>query len=243
MALVIIAAVPALIQLGIVAISSSANIDVIKLENYFSFVEVTAALFCAAVGPEVIGRDQRTRTLPLYFSRALRRSDYTLAKLAAMITALLFITVLPELVLLIGHAFASDDQWGFWKDNWGDVFRVLVVGIIASATMSSLTLVVVAQTARRSYATVSAIALFLVPLPIAAILVNDIGGLGGRVLIFISPINVLEGVSFWVFRAAPDSGSLLESADFRGIWYGIAALVVTVVSTALLVRRYERLST
>src|SRR5689334_15307659 len=45
-ALVIIAAVPALIQLGIAAIATE-QVNVIKLENYFTFVEVAAALFCA----------------------------------------------------------------------------------------------------------------------------------------------------------------------------------------------------
>ena len=242
-ALVIIALIPALIQLGIAAIVSSQDITVIKLENYFTFVEITAALFCAAVAPEVIGRDQRTRTLPLYFSRALRRSDYTLAKLAAMTTALLFLTLLPEVILLIGHGFASTDQAQFWKDNWGDVPRVIAAGLIAAATMASLSLLIAAQTARRAYATVACVAVYLIPLPIAAIFTNDIGGLAGRLVIFLSPINLLEGATFWVFRAAPDSGSILESANFRGWTYGLAALIATALSTALLLRRYASIST
>src|SRR5512140_3643200 len=66
-AIAIVAAVPALIQLGIGAILSSQQIDIIRPENYFGFIQVALALFCAAVAPEVMGRAQRTRTLPLYF--------------------------------------------------------------------------------------------------------------------------------------------------------------------------------
>ena len=46
-------------------------------------------LFCAAQAPELFGRDQRYGVLPLYFSRALTRSDYALAKVGGLFVALL----------------------------------------------------------------------------------------------------------------------------------------------------------
>ena len=44
-------------------------------------------LFCAIVAPELVSRDLRGGVLPLYFSRPMTRSDYALAKLAALVTA------------------------------------------------------------------------------------------------------------------------------------------------------------
>jgi ABC-2 type transport system permease protein len=240
-ALVIVAAVPALIQLGIGAIASD-TVDLIKPQNYFQFVEVAAALFCAAGAPEVLGRDQRTRTLPLYFSRALRRSDYTLAKLAAFATALLFITLLPELVLFLGNGFASKDAGQYWRDNWLDVPRILAAGSVVAVVMASLSLAFAAQTSRRAYATVAVIAVFLVTAPIAGILVSDIGGTGTRWAVFIAPFDLLEGATLWIFRAAPESGSNIATADFPGWVYGVVSALVAGIATALLIRRYERIS-
>jgi ABC-2 type transport system permease protein len=63
--LLIVAFIPAIIQLGIGAITDFANADVeiFRAEDYYGYVQVVIALFCAAVAPELVGRDQRTRTL------------------------------------------------------------------------------------------------------------------------------------------------------------------------------------
>jgi len=51
----VIAFLPALIQLGVAAIVSD-EVDIIRPENYFGFVQVPVALFCAAIAPEITGR-------------------------------------------------------------------------------------------------------------------------------------------------------------------------------------------
>ena len=48
-------------------------------------------LFCAAQAPELFGRDQRYGVLPLYFSRALTRTDYALAKVGGLMAALFLV--------------------------------------------------------------------------------------------------------------------------------------------------------
>ena len=52
-------------------------------------VGVFATILVAVQAPELLGRDVRYRVLSLYFSRALLREDYALAKLAALTTAVL----------------------------------------------------------------------------------------------------------------------------------------------------------
>ena len=63
--LAILALIPATIQLGIAAVAS----DVVELyshSGYYSYVQWIIALFVAAVAPELVGRDQRSRVLTLY---------------------------------------------------------------------------------------------------------------------------------------------------------------------------------
>ena len=45
-------------------------------------------IFIAAQAPELVSRDLRSRVLPLYFCRPLRRGDYPLAKFLALAAAL-----------------------------------------------------------------------------------------------------------------------------------------------------------
>ena len=65
------------------------------------------------VAPELVGRDQRNRSLALYFSRAVSRSDYVLAKLAALtlegVNAALRKHVKPDAMLTEVHRQAQDD--------------------------------------------------------------------------------------------------------------------------------------
>jgi len=69
MGLAVIAFLPAVIQLGVAAIAP-AEVEVFRPEDYYAMIEIVLAVFCAVVAPELVGRDQRTNTLSLYFSRA-----------------------------------------------------------------------------------------------------------------------------------------------------------------------------
>ena len=63
--LAIFAFVPAIIQLGVGAITNASKVDVeiFKHEDYFTYVRIILVLFCAAVAPELVGRDQRNRSI------------------------------------------------------------------------------------------------------------------------------------------------------------------------------------
>lgn len=239
-AITIIAFIPALIQLGIAAIASGV-IELIKPENYYGYVQVAVALFCAAVAPEIVGRDQRTRTLSLYFSRALQRRDYALAKLAAFTTALLLLTLLPQAVLFFGNMLATNDTTAFIRDNWRQIPRVVIGGLLIASLMASLSLAIACQTARRSYATVAVIAVFLVTTPLANIFVREAGGIGHYAILF-SPFDLLGGTMHWLFDAKPDRESIVYIADLPKLIYPGAALAVTACATALILRRYGRIA-
>ena len=126
-ALAMFAFVPAIIQLGVGAIVSGfdQHVDLFKHEDYFTYVRIILVLFCATVAPELVGRDQRNRTLSLYFSRAVSRFDYAISKFAALTSAMLVLTLGPQLLLFIGNGMADDDLAGYIGDNWDLVFPIV----------------------------------------------------------------------------------------------------------------------
>ena len=62
-------------------IKSGATVELFTYANYYTQFGFFMILFCVAQAPELVCRDQRYQVLPLYFTRALSRFDYTLAKL------------------------------------------------------------------------------------------------------------------------------------------------------------------
>ena len=82
----------------------------------YSF-QLVLVLYLAAVTPELISRDIRNRTLPLYFSRPLRRTDYPIAKVSALITAMLVLTAVPELLLYVGTIGSLHGGSAVWHET------------------------------------------------------------------------------------------------------------------------------
>jgi ABC-2 type transport system permease protein len=239
--LAVIAFVPAVFQLGIASIAP-AEIEVIRPEDYFQLIEVVLAVFCAVVAPELAGRDQRTQTLSLYFSRALRRQDYALAKFAALITGMLAITVIPQVMMFIGNGLAANDFGDYLRDDWADLPSILGSAILLSCLIAGIGLVIAAQTPRRAYSTVGILAAFLLTSAVGASIFEAVDQDIGRFVLLLSPFHVARGFTFWFFDATFDPRTQLAEADFSGITYAIDAALVTLVMLALLLRRYEKIS-
>ncbi|HEY7174274.1 MAG TPA: ABC transporter permease, partial [Micromonosporaceae bacterium] len=63
-------------------------------------------LFLATAAPEMVSRDLRNKTLPLYFSRPLERADYAFAKYTALVTGVFMVLAAPMFVIFLGGAFS-----------------------------------------------------------------------------------------------------------------------------------------
>ena len=242
MGLAIIALLPAVVQLGVAAIAPE-DVEVVEPEEYYEFIEVVLAVFCAVVAPELVGRDQRTQTLSLYFSRALRRQDYAVAKLAALITGMLAITVIPQVIMFVGNGLAANDFGDYLQDKWRDLPSILGSAILLSGFIAGIGLVIAAQTPRRAYSTVAILAAFVLTSAVGASLFEAADQDVGRFALLISPLHVVTGFTLWFFDAAPEVGSELAEADLPGIAYAIEAASVALLMLALLLRRYGRIST
>lgn len=227
--LLVIVLLPAAVHLGIAA-ASRQQMDIVKPEDYSSFVEVILALFVAAQAPELAGRDQRNRTLSLYFSRAIERRDYALAKLGALISAMLVLTLVPQAVLFVGNAFTTNDALEYLRDDAANVPRVLASSVLVSGLCASVALAMASRTPRRAYATGGIIAIFVGSAAIGGILDATVGRYG----IMVSLFDLMTGATYWIFSAEHEYEVATELM--------FAAVVgVTAISVGLILRRYERI--
>lgn len=236
--------VPAVIQLGVGAIVSGFDdpVELFEHEDYFGYVRVILVLFCAAVAPELVGRDQRNRTLSLYFSRAVSRVDYALSKLAALTSVMLVLTLGPQVVLFVGNGMADDDLPGYLSDRWDLVLPILLGSLLVSSVIASVGLCVAAYLPRRAYATAAIVGVFVLTLSSSVILMNTLDPEVARYALLVSPA-AWEGAILWLFGAEAGAGSVVADAELDGWVYLLAVLAVIGASFALTLRRLRRVST
>jgi ABC-2 type transport system permease protein len=236
-----IALIPAVVQLGIAAVAPE-DFEIVAPEDYYGIIEPLLAVFCAIVAPELAGRDQRTNTLSLYFSRAIRRDDYAFAKFLALFTGMLTLTAVPQLLMFTGNTSAADNAVNYLRDNWEDIPAILASAALLSSLVASIGLVIAAQTPRRAYSTVGILAAVILTAAIASSIFaaaeNDLG----RLALLLSPFHMARGATFWIFGAEHGPDSQFARAALPGIDYFLSMLGMTLVMLALLFRRYRRIS-
>ncbi len=240
MGLAIIAFLPAAVQLGIAA-AGAGNARVVQPENYYRYVQIVLALFCAAVAPELVGRDQRSGTLALYFSRAIGRWDYAFANFAALISAMLAVTVVPQALLFVGNALAANDFFQYVQDEWRQPPAAIASGLLLSVMVAAIGLAIASQTPRRAYSTVAILAVFVLGSVIGATLLNVSGHDVGRYSLLLSPFHVVDGFALWFFGVSPEARSQLAKADLPGALYAIAAVAISIIALGVLLGRYRRI--
>jgi ABC-2 type transport system permease protein len=243
--LALLALLPALIAVGLAALLSQAGRlgalnSPIQYGTYLGYTETVLTLFCAAQAPELVGRDQRYHVLSLYFSRALRRSDYAIAKLAALATALFLVFTVPELLLFAGQVLAAQDVPAAFFDNIGALPPVVAIGLSVALVLGGISLALASYTPRRSYATAAIIAVFAVP-PIVALIVSElVKGPAGSLIVAFDPVDVLSGLNAWLFDR-PVGNEVLVRADLPGAAFVLAAAAYVVGTAVALLRRYARI--
>ena len=236
-----IAFLPAIVQLGVAAIAPE-EVEVFRPEDYYGFIEIVLAIFCAVVAPELVGRDQRTQTLSLYFSRALRRQDYALAKFAALTTGMLAITAIPQVLMFVGNGLAANNFFDYLQDEWADLPSILGSALLLSGLIAGIGLVIAAQMPSRAYSTVGIIAAFVLTTIIASSVFELADKDVGRFALLLSPFHVVRGVSLWSFSAFPGDNEELAEADLPAVTFAIDAALTTAAMLILLLRRYARIS-
>ena len=157
-------------------------------------------LFVAAQSPEMLGRDQRYRVLSLYFSRALLRLDYAIAKLAALVRGAPHPRPHPA-----GRHLRRPGPFEHGSRRRAASeprlrARHLGIAVAIALLLGSIGLAIAAFTPRRAYATAAIIAVFIVPAVVADIVTADRrGATSRRCIVLIAPGSVLDGVNAFFF--------------------------------------------
>lgn len=214
----------------------------VRYDTMFSLLSGAAiiSLFCAAQAPELFGRDQRYGILSLYFARALRRTDYTLARIVGFVAALLILLLVPQGVLFLGRVLLAEDIVGAFQRDVGAIPPILAESVLVALVYGGLSMTVSAYTPRRAYAVAGIIALFTIPGIITGVVTSLGSSTVGDLLTLISPGFVLEQINTMLF-------SVERSTDlfFVGLpeaTYFAAAAVAIVATFGICIRRFRQIS-
>ena len=196
-ALIAIMVIPALIQAALAGITQG-NFAVVTHDGYFGTTVWMFGLFCAFQTPELVTGDQQSRVLALYFSRALLRSDYVLARVAALTTALFGVALLPQVIMLFGEYFAAPHVLDAVKASLPTIPRIIAAAFAVSILLATVSITIAAVIRRRPFATAAILAFLLIAAGFVTPLVMSRPD-KMRGLLLASPTFVGRGVTAWVF--------------------------------------------
>ena len=225
---------PVVISLGIRAFAPDANI--LDYDDFFEFIFIIEGIFVATIAPEMLCGDRRENVLALYFSRAITRADYLLAKLLATAILVLTVSLIPAAILWLGRQLLLDDPLAGMADNLDDLGRVVVAGTLIAFYLGAIGLVISSFTGRKSIAVGIIVVGFLVANGLGIALFENIDADERRYAIFLSP-NVTTGE--FVNRLFDQPESLLGTATPFDAWVYAAVMgAIVAASCAVMFFRY-----
>jgi ABC-2 type transport system permease protein len=240
-------AFPAFIQLAFSSsiasqISSGQQVELFAYPSYFTQFGFFLILFCVAQAPEVVCRDQRYQVLPLYFTRAMGRADYAVAKLASISTALFLVLMVPMIALFVGDVLMKPDTFGAIGDELPRALPVIPADALIAVSMASISLALSSYSPRRAYSAIGIVAYFLLMEAVPAIIyavVNRGGWSGGDKLVLLTPINSLVGATDWFFgRTLGEAFPSTLGAEA----YVLAVVASVALFSVILILRYRRIA-
>ncbi|HET9897975.1 MAG TPA: ABC transporter permease [Streptosporangiaceae bacterium] len=233
---------PALVDAAIIALSSQ-HARQISYDTYLPSLRILVLIiFIATQAPEVVSRDLRSHTLPLYFARPIERIDYPVAKLAAFIAALLAMIEIPLLLLYLGTVVQLHSGSAIWHET-SALLPGLALGAAWALVLAGLGLLLASLSGRRAYATGAVAIFFLLTLTLAKLLVQIAGqpGGGGAGLAngagLISPFTVLDGLRQWL---GGTSHGIVPDPGGAGPLYALMFVVFCAAGIGGLVARYRK---
>ena len=211
-------------------------------DDYLWGTQILIAIFVAAQAPELVSSDQRNRVLSLYFSHALERSDYALAKLGALAAAVFGLALAPMLVLFIGRILLAADVAEAFGNEIENLPQVIGAPLIYAIPLAALSLAIAAHTPRRAYATGAIIAVFIVTAAIGGIMGEAVPtGPLGDLSQLLNPMVPIDGTREWLV-GGPVADSPVTGTGFPGYLFGLEWLAIALVGTAFIIWRYQRVA-
>ncbi len=212
---------------------ASQLLDVRWIISDFNFtVGHFSVLVMAWFGAGLICEDRRVNAHLLYFARPIRRSDYLLGKLAAIIFWGACTSLLSGLVICVVAAFTSPD-WVFVTEEYGTIFLTIAYSCTWILTSSLICLAMSSLLPRKTLALVGIIAFYLMSALMAEALMEITDSEYWGVL---SPSSSFNIVRLWIFANAD------ARPEWSEVWPYFAAIAsYCSLSWAVLVMRVRRL--
>lgn len=230
---------PALVQIGIASAAGSPGF--IDIAGFFEYTTFLITLFAAAQAPELIVTDKQQGVLSLYLSRPFKATDYAIAKLVALVGAMLVITLGPQLVLLSGRIVMNASPEVALKAEWTKIFPIVGGALVASMFVASISAFLASFASRRGYGTAAVIVFFLLAPALVEMFRAVTSGSLKRYSVLAHPLYLIAGFAHWLFDIEAKRRTAVGRADLPGPYYLYVMLAVIIVCTAGLLRRYRRL--
>ena len=237
---VILAVMPAVVAVAIRVLAGEIIPDIYGYDNYLWQIGGLFGIFLAAQAPELVVNDIRYRVLPLYFSRPMSRFDYVGSKLAALALGLLSLTLAPLLILFLGRVLSAEDVPAALGDEIASLPAIVGSGVMHAVVLASLGLAICSLAARRAYAAGAVLAVFLVGGVISEIL-REAGGSFDDWAPFLNPLSIIDGARQWLFGGEVAQSPVGASGVPLPV-YGLATVLLTLGSWAVLLLRYRRIT-
>ncbi len=231
--LYVAAVIPLIVMIGIAALVP--QFEFASYSGYFGAIFTIEGIFVATIAPEMLCPDRREKTLPLYFARAIGRTDYVLAKLLATILLTMTMSLVPAVILWIGRQLVADSPWTAMKDNVGDLGRVLLAGVLIALFLGTLGLMVSSLTDRKGVAVTVIIIGFLLVTAAAQAAFQVVDQEWRRYFIFLSINDLFAGVVDHLFHDV--NIEMVRTANFSLTVY--IGYILAVVAICILIIRWR----
>jgi ABC-2 type transport system permease protein len=207
--------------------------------SYAPVIWLLLTIFVASQAPQAVSHDLRFRTIALYLSRPLARSQYVLAKYAALATAVFVFLAVPLTVMFAAALLTDLPVWDQVK-GW---LAGLAGAALFALVLSGIALVIAALTPRRGIG-VGVIVAALVLLTGVVGTVQEIAtqqghGTLAEYLGMVGPFSLVDGVQVWLFHAEPVSGVALHG-NLVGTAHTVAVLGLIAGCFGVLLLRYRK---
>jgi ABC-2 type transport system permease protein len=213
------------IPLGVEAFIPSAN--VLEYWDFFGFIFLIEGIFVATVAPEMLCGDRRENVLSLYFSRAITRLDYLLAKLLAAAILTLTISLVPVVIYWLGRQFLEDAPLTAMKNNADDLGRIVICGVLIAAYLGALGLTVSSFTGRKSIAVAIIIVGFVIMTSLSFALAAAVNTDAKKYFVLLSPLTTIRTLAYRIFDQPL---RLEEFGHVLPLWQIIAGMVAIIVA-------------
>jgi ABC-2 type transport system permease protein len=220
-ATIVIAYIPAIVFIGIVALVPERRLTDFVLPTYGEYygnVITAIMLFVAFAAPEMLCTDRRSGMLGVYLSSPLNRDTYLLGKAIAVAGVLSLVCMGPPLLLLVANLLQSKGPQG--GDIATTTLRVLGAGLALTLLYTGVTMGIASLTDRKAMASATIIMVFLFSVTVTGIF----HGAGAGDGVFVGSITTLSleiGP-----RVHGEQSEVMPGAPSVLVWAGWAAWTI-----------------